>query len=209
MSLENDIKTEAYFYLDARGTVIKVPTELARYSPVITSWIDSWRKNSKEAFYIDYSPNDVHRLLDKLQKSHIDDFLLLDTPTQKFFERFDPDDYSGFYNDIEIKLHTTEDGKVIADDLTTFVKIRNKIYRLRLFSCDRTTVPHIMVYECIKDVFSINCQKLKSYDSVINDDVYSNENDKCVSLSEIKDCIIKMILDYPHLLKDIYNVDVK
>jgi hypothetical protein len=31
MSLEDDIKTEAYFYIDARGTVIKVSTELARY----------------------------------------------------------------------------------------------------------------------------------------------------------------------------------
>jgi hypothetical protein len=196
MSLEDDIKTEAYFYIDARGTIIKLPLTLASLSPVLEAWVNNWRKNPKEPFYVNYSTEDVHKTIDKLS-SGLEDYLLLEGKNEEknkddkqkradiFFDRCKQGKlYSSLYSDIEVDLKTTPDGfSYIVPYCTgyTLFKIVNKIYPIQLGNTKK--------WDIIKNPFS-----------------YTRIYNGSAGVNELKYCIIETILLNPELLAEIYGI---
>jgi hypothetical protein len=59
----NGKNTEEYLNLDARGTIIKIPYDTAKKSPVLKAYIDN---GNKEAYYLNYSAKVVNKLVDYL-----------------------------------------------------------------------------------------------------------------------------------------------
>ncbi len=114
MSLENDItednlrpvtedKTnkvksnyEKYIIVDARGVEIKVLYEYAIKIPLFKAKIDNWLQNDSELlgkFYVNFSSDEVHKTLDKLNNgATFENYVLLkeyqDVPQLTFDELF-------------------------------------------------------------------------------------------------------------------------
>jgi len=57
----NGKNTEEYLNLDARGTLIKIPVDAAKKSPVLKAYVDN---GNKEAFYLNYSADTVNKFVD-------------------------------------------------------------------------------------------------------------------------------------------------
>jgi hypothetical protein len=54
------------FKLNARGTIIEVSMSVIEQSPVLQSWYARWKDSDKDSFFLNYSPEIVHKMLDKL-----------------------------------------------------------------------------------------------------------------------------------------------
>ena len=55
-----------FLLLNARGTIIEIPLELAQKSPVLNDYIENKWKDSNEPYYLNYSKETVHMFLDYL-----------------------------------------------------------------------------------------------------------------------------------------------
>jgi hypothetical protein len=202
MSLEDDIKTEAYFYIDARGTIIKISSALAMQSPVLEAWITNWKKSPKEAFYVDYKPKDVHKLLDSLQKSNLRDYLIYNTPSLKFYDEFNMETLENL--DIDVKLETVEKEGVkyalYSNNKYFMLKIKDKIFKAR-FSNSMSTLIELL---CCKTCYS----KDTSFTVDVCDNICIIDNTKYISLKYIKQEIFRLILTY-NLMKEIFGVNIE
>lgn len=52
------------FKINARGTLIQIPIDIAKISEVFKALINNDWKDTREPFYLNYSPDSVHKLLD-------------------------------------------------------------------------------------------------------------------------------------------------
>ena len=62
-----------FLLLDARGTIIKIPYELAKKSPILNNYIENEWKDNNEPYYLNYSEESVHTFLDYLSGDVIND----------------------------------------------------------------------------------------------------------------------------------------
>lgn len=65
-----------YITLNARGTLIDVPYEIAKKSPVLLAYIERWNTKN-EPYVINYSADIVHKMLDRLNNVSIEEFLCI------------------------------------------------------------------------------------------------------------------------------------
>ena len=63
-----------FLLLDARGTIIKIPQELAKKSPILNNYIENEWKDNNEPYYLNYSKETVHTFLDYLSGETITDY---------------------------------------------------------------------------------------------------------------------------------------
>ena len=66
--------TTNFLLLDARGTIIKIPYELAKKSPILNNYMENEWNDNNEPYYLNYSKESVHTFLDYLSGENITDY---------------------------------------------------------------------------------------------------------------------------------------
>lgn len=66
-----------YLMLDVRGTDIKVPIEIIKQSPVIDTFINTEMKKDDEKYYLNYSPETVHLMIDYISNKNVENINLI------------------------------------------------------------------------------------------------------------------------------------
>lgn len=77
-----------FFYIDARGAIIKIPLYNAKIIPLFNVCISRWNfdNHRENPFYLDYSPDDVHKILNSLN-TPIEDFLMFEKKNDKILTK--------------------------------------------------------------------------------------------------------------------------
>lgn len=57
---------QEYAILNARGTLIQIPVDVAKISPVLEKWVTGDWKDSRSSYFLNYSSEVVHSFLDNI-----------------------------------------------------------------------------------------------------------------------------------------------